>query len=220
MQRFRIEFAKKDALRYTGNLDMQKVWERYLRRAGLPVAYSQGFHPQPKIQQACPLPLGFFSEAEIVDIWLDDDRITAPMVQQILIATGQPGIEIRSVLLVLLHSPAMQSIVASTVYKIDLGDSIPSEKIQKSVNRVLSSSSLIRERRNKTYDLRPLIESLNIQIDETNQQTSLTLRLAAREGATGRPEEVLVELGINPALARITRSELIFAESTPIGAVD
>lgn len=50
MKRIRIHYAKTEGLRYTSNLDMQKVWERALRRAGLPLYYSQGFHPQPRIQ--------------------------------------------------------------------------------------------------------------------------------------------------------------------------
>ena len=75
-QRFRITYARTEALRYIGNLDMQKVWERYVRRLKVPIAYSQGFHPQAKIQQACPLPLGFLSPFEITDTWVDDDLAT------------------------------------------------------------------------------------------------------------------------------------------------
>jgi hypothetical protein len=58
MQRIRIQYAKTEPLRYTGNLDMHRIWERTLRRARLTIAYSQGFHPQPRLNQACPLPLG------------------------------------------------------------------------------------------------------------------------------------------------------------------
>ena len=58
MERLRITYSKTAALRYTSNLDMHKIWERALRRARLPLAYSQGFHPQPRLTQACPLPLG------------------------------------------------------------------------------------------------------------------------------------------------------------------
>jgi len=124
MQRFRITYAKQDALRFTGNLDIQKVWERYLRRAELPVAYSQGFHPQPKIQQACPLPLGFISETEITDIWLDDDLISTVDVQHRLTTTGQPGIAIRSVASIVLTCPALQSIMVSAIYQIDVREAV------------------------------------------------------------------------------------------------
>ncbi|MDP3186130.1 MAG: TIGR03936 family radical SAM-associated protein, partial [Anaerolineales bacterium] len=63
----RITFSKTGALRYTGHLDLQRIWERTARRAGLPLVYSQGFHPQPKIQIAAALPLGFSGRAELVD---------------------------------------------------------------------------------------------------------------------------------------------------------
>ena len=59
MQRIRLTYSKGGELKYTGNLDMMKVWERTFRRARLRIAYSQGFNPQPKIHQALPLPLGF-----------------------------------------------------------------------------------------------------------------------------------------------------------------
>jgi radical SAM-linked protein len=45
-------------MRYTGHLDLYRTWERTLRRAGLPLAYSQGFKPHPRIVLACALPLG------------------------------------------------------------------------------------------------------------------------------------------------------------------
>ena len=54
--RIRITFSKQGALRYTGNLDLHKIWERTARRADLALAYSQGFHPQPKMQLAAALP--------------------------------------------------------------------------------------------------------------------------------------------------------------------
>ena len=72
-RRIRIQFTKEGALRYISHLDLHSLMERSTRRAGLPLAYSQGFHPQPKIQLAAALALGFASTAELVDIWLNDD---------------------------------------------------------------------------------------------------------------------------------------------------
>jgi len=74
MQRIRLTYSKGGELKYTGNLDMMKVWERTFRRARLRIAYSQGFHPQPKIHQALPLPLGFTSENDLLDIWLTSEE--------------------------------------------------------------------------------------------------------------------------------------------------
>ena len=58
MERIRIKFEKTGAMRYTSHLDLQKVWIRALLRAKLPLAYTQGFHPTPKVGYAWPLPLG------------------------------------------------------------------------------------------------------------------------------------------------------------------
>ena len=73
MARLRISYSKNGSLRYTGSLDVQKIWERVIRRAGLPIAYSQGFHPQAHINQAIPLPLGYTGANEIVDVWFVEE---------------------------------------------------------------------------------------------------------------------------------------------------
>lgn len=93
MQRIRIVYAKGRELMFTGNLDMQKVWERTFRRAGLELAYSQGFHPQPRIHQACPLPVGFTSQFELLDFWLNTNG-TLQEIEAKLQPALQPGITI------------------------------------------------------------------------------------------------------------------------------
>lgn len=56
VQRLRITFARGDEMKYITHLDMMRFWERALRRAGLPVAYSEGFSPHPQIAIAAPSP--------------------------------------------------------------------------------------------------------------------------------------------------------------------
>ena len=80
--RVRLTFTKQGALRYTGHLDLHKIIERSIRRAKLPLAYSQGYHPQPKINLAAALPLGFSSRAEMMDIWLKEDVENVPATLQ------------------------------------------------------------------------------------------------------------------------------------------
>jgi len=70
---------------------------------------------------------------------------------------------------------------------------------------VLKAASILRQRRGKSYDLRPLIEALSCSPDG-----KIAMRLAAREGATGRPEEVLDELGIAPEITQVERTGLVF----------
>ncbi len=160
MQRIRIYYAKTQALRYTGNLDVHKIWERTLRRANLPLAYSQGFHPQPRLNQACPLPLGMLSRAEIIDIWLDPD-LPLEQVEQRLASHTQPGIEIDHYENIDLHEPALQTRVAASRYRVTLlalpGESpIGQPELSEKVAGLLSAESLPRERRDETLRSAPL----------------------------------------------------------------
>src|SRR6185503_1913057 len=106
--RIRITFTKTGPAKYSGHLDLHKSWERALRRAGLPLAYSQGFHPQPKIHLAAALPLGFTSECELVDVWLTEPVELEAALGELRRATS-PGVEIKAVCEVADSLPAMQT---------------------------------------------------------------------------------------------------------------
>jgi radical SAM-linked protein len=210
--RLRITFAKVGPLRYTGHLDLHRLWERAARRAELPLAYSQGFHPQPKLTIAAALPLGFSSRCEVLDMRLEQD-ITLDGLREKLQATLPTGIQVASVERVDEKLPALQTLVASAEYQVTLTEPSEAAVLKRTLDSVLASESIVRERRGKTYDLRPLIEELELQPDGT-----IFMRLAAREGATGRPEEVLDILGIAFEETRIERTKLIFNPDPVIAA--
>src|SRR5512141_3496216 len=97
--RARITFSKTGPLRYIGHLDLQTLWERAARRAGLPLAYSHGFHPQAKITFASALPLGFSSRAEVMDMRLQTvvDLGELPRRLQEVLPSGITVLEVKSV---------------------------------------------------------------------------------------------------------------------------
>ena len=66
MIRIRLTYKKGASLKYTGHLDLHKVWERTFRRAQLPLAYSQGFHPQPRSNKPAPSPLDSSVNAKLL----------------------------------------------------------------------------------------------------------------------------------------------------------
>lgn len=212
MERIRIRYAKTEALRYTSNLDIHKIWERLLRRARLPLAYSQGFHPQPKINQAAPLPLGLTSQVEMVDIWLEED-IPLDIVTQSLVKAAPPGLELINVSAVDPKAPVLQTAVRSSEYLVKILEPIETERLQSLIELLISTDEVVRDRRGKTYNLRPLIEELNIEAMDDGF-AHLRMRLSARESATGRPDEVLLALGLDPFAAQIERTALIFDLST------
>jgi radical SAM-linked protein len=208
--RLRITFSKSGALRYTGHLDLQTIWERTIRRAGLPLIYTQGFHPGPRIQLAAALPLGFTGRAEIVDVWVvaEDDALDRPY-QKTLQPAAPPGLVITNVEMVDEHAPALQTQVISADYEVSLLEPADKSGLERKIAALLGAVSLIRERRNKRYDLRPLIEVLELMPEESSAVPRLFMRLAAREGATGRPEEVINALGLPSETTRIERISLI-----------
>jgi radical SAM-linked protein len=208
--RVRITFTKQGALRYIGHLDLHRVWERALRRASLPLSYSQGFHPQPKISLAAALPLGFSSRSEVLDVRLNEDIATEDISAR-LKDNLPPDIKVLDVQTVDERLPAMQTLVLSAAYDVHLTEPIDGSELKRRVEALMNTETLIRERRGKTYDLRPLIEMLSI-ITQADGKAWLKMTLAAREGATGRPEEVLAALEIEPETARVERTRLIFKE--------
>jgi radical SAM-linked protein len=215
--RVRFTFAKQGALRYTGHLDLHKIIERSIRRAKLPLAYSQGYHPQPKINLAAALPLGFSSRAEVMDIWLNEE---VEGVDSTLQSNVPPGLIILDVKTVDDHEPSLQSQVVAAEYEVEITEAPQSGEaghvsgLTEKVASVLEAESLPRVRRKKEYDLRPLIEELTFTPKpfpyKGEGNPILFMRLTAREGATGRPEEVLDELEIPLEATWIERTRLLF----------
>jgi radical SAM-linked protein len=214
--RIRITFSKTGSLRYTGHLDLQTVWERTARRAGLSLAYTQGFHPGPRIQIASALPLGIAGTAEIVDLWLDTDPGDPSDTQSHLQAGSPPGLTILKVETVDEHGPALQTQVVSAEYCITLLEPASVPDLQQRLDNLLSATTLPRIRRDKPYDLRPLVEELTLAPGSSTEcvGAGIFVRLAARDGATGRPEELLDALGIPMEATRIERTRLILKSGT------
>jgi len=206
--RARITFTKQGALRYTGHLDLHRLWERAMRRADLPLSYSQGFHPQPKISLAAALPLGFSSSGEVLDVRFNDEIPTEEIASRL--KDNLPAdIQITNVIKVDEREPALQTQVLSAMYDVHLTEPVDGSDLTRKINELMMSESLPRERRGKFYDLRPLIEMLSV-VTEANGKVWLRMALSARDGATGRPEEVLNALGIEPEYTRVERTRLIF----------
>ena len=77
--------------------------------------------------------------------------------------------------------------------------------LEERIEALMGADSLPRERRGKMYDLRPLVERLWIE-----PGNAIGMQLVARPGAMGRPDEVLLALGLDPHNARIHRTDLVF----------
>ncbi len=214
-QRLRITFATRRTLAYVSVLDLGRVWERTLRRARVPLRYSQGFNPRPKLQFALPLPTGCGGEAEWLDLWLEEPW-TPAQVEEALAGQTPPDLHVIAVTAVAEDEEALFERVQATEYRALLGGVTPDEA-RATVARLLAAESLPRprrgRRRHQTYDLRPLVEALRVTEEVTTPfTTALEMRLTARPGATGRPDELLAALCYADLPHRCTRLRILLED--------
>ncbi len=202
--RYRITFTKDEAQRFTSHLDLHRAWGRLLRRARLPILYSKGFNPRPRIQLSTALPLGCTSEHELADIWLTEDIVCSEILERLRRSTP-PGTRILEVERAALNEPSLPNQIDAVSYIIQIEADLTEENLSSAIHDLLVTKVLERERRGKTYDLRPLIQELEIS-SHGIEQISIKMKLAANEGATGRPEEVLFALDLDPSTAKIHKT--------------
>lgn len=218
MLRLRITFAKSGPLTYTSHLDLARTWERSLRRAGVPLAYSQGFNPRPKLQLAAALPLGHTGAAELLDVWLEKP-MSAEAFTKALVPLLPDGLAIGEVRQIVVEEPALPTQVVAAEYLVAVEGSEAGSEIEAHIEQVLAADELPHEWRGKPYDLRPLIEQLWVE-QEGEGEVVLGMQLAARAGATARPEAVLEALEMRQAFARYHRRRLLLVETVPGGGVE
>lgn len=206
--RLRIAFAKGEEIKYISHLDLMRLWERTLRRARVPLAYSRGFNPRPKIAFAAPLPVGFTSRSEVMDVVLER-RMSPYKFAQGLAPHLPLGLELLSVEEVYPKLPSLQSQVRFAEYRVTVCWDGAREEIEGKLQELLSAEQLLRQRRRKDYDLRPLIEDLWVEEEEADGWV-LGMRLRAGDQGTGRPDEVLDALGLAEEPHAIRREQLLF----------
>lgn len=208
--RLRITFAKEEALKYISHLDLARAWERALRRARVPLAYSQGFNPRPKMAFAAALPVGYTSVAEVLDVFLEDRLTPAEMVHR-LAEVLPAGLRVVSVAEVEPRLPALQSQVRAAEYSVRVAWSGDGADLGARIADLLAKSTLpcerVRKGRRYTYDLRPLIEVLRVEARE-GADYRLWMKLRYGSEGTGRPEDVLGALGLTDAPVNIQRVAL------------
>jgi radical SAM-linked protein len=209
--RIRLTFAKTDAMRFTSHLDVHRTLERTMRRANLPLTYSQGFNPRPKINLTSALPLGFTSECEVADIRLEETMSLGSIVNAFR-ETSPRGIELIELEEMDQRDPTLQTLLCSAEYTVTLNS--PATDLDDRIQRLLDAKDIYLERRRKKklvkYDLRPLIEELYCLPDDEDGRQRLHMRLSSRAGATGRADEVLKAMEFNPHEAHVHRIKLIF----------
>jgi radical SAM-linked protein len=238
-QRLRLHYARGETLKYIGHLDMARTWQRIARRAHLPLAYSEGFNPQPRMSFAAALPVGCTSDHEELDMVLSPPCAIDEVKAQ-LDRTLPPGMKVISIAEMPLNAPALQMQLAAAEFEITIEGEEAIGLLQERVPQFLAATEIMRDRRGKVYNLRPLVQALSVEparalprtpptphwgvgqgvsaeqgrAGRADQAAVIRSRLQATPEGTGRPDELAAALGLDPATVKIKRTKLLFLDKT------
>ncbi len=190
MERLSFSFARKPDLAYISHLDMMRLLLRALRRSGLPLSYSQGYNPHPRLTLALPLPLGvtaseeygevFFSEAVGPEIFIESLNRQLP-----------PALELKGALILKSELPALAAEVSAAYYRVFIETYINQgtffQELKSALEGMLEKEEILMERRKKkkkvTYiNVRPYIFEANLLGKGKN---ALELSLLLKAGSSG-----------------------------------
>jgi len=196
-------------MRFTSHLDLARTWERTLRRAEVPLAYSQGFNPRPQIRLAAPLPLGYVARKELLDMTLTTQMLLDDLSRRIIAALPE-GLTLLQVEEVPLSAPSLQSQIRSATYRVHLNPNTPGPAVREKVTRFLSQNAFPLTRRShkgrtRQIDLRALVQQLALR-ETASGRPVLEMRLRHDTEMTGRPDEVIAALGLTDAMDVIERT--------------
>ncbi len=211
MQRLRLRFGRSGEIKFLSHLDVMRLWERTLRRSGLPLAYSEGFTPHPRIALAAPLPVGITSQAEIMDVflmrWVAPASFISQAKQQI-----PNGIDLLEAWPIGANVPSVQSQVRFAEYEVELEMDKEIQDVESAIRSLLSAKEMqwhhLRDTGARHYDLRALIDDVWL-IGGRDSICVLGMRLRCDPLGTGRPEQVAKALGFSQRPTSIHRTNLI-----------
>lgn len=218
VQRLRVTFCRGEQVKYITHLDLMRLWERALRRAGIELAYSEGYSPRPRLSLAAPLPVGVTSSGELMDVYLSS-RVRPQNFLGEVSKQLPEGLAVREVQEAGMALPSLQSEVRWAEYQVDLDDGAAPAKARSAVEAFLAAASIpwehMREKEIRKYDIRALVQDIWFEESPARPMgCRLGMRLRADSGGSGRPEQVVAALGLGEPVA-IHRTKLLLADTSP-----
>lgn len=213
IQRIRIRFSVDYPFKYASVLDMGRVWERLLRRTGMPIAYTQGFNPHPRMAFAMPLPVGYASTDEYLDVQMASAIDTATLFRAAS-AAAPAGLDILSAEDVPYQAPKLQGIMERAEYAVEIWSPVNAQGIQEAIDTVMAREAIVRTRVRKgkvrEYDLRKLL--LNMSYVGPKHPHLVRMEMVCGPGGSGRPDQIVQELGIEVDHLAVTRTRLVWRD--------
>ncbi len=182
----RLKFRKEGPIRFIGHLDLMRTMQKTFRRAGIPIAYSEGFNPHQVFSFATALAVGVSSEAEYMDIKLTE-TVPLEMVIVAINATAPPGIVVTEGVVLQDKEPKAMASLAGAKYRITQNAPVITSEM---VEVFLQEEAMIVKKKTKKgkindFDLKPGIFELTVEGDE------LLMFIATGSSLNIKPEMIL-----------------------------
>jgi radical SAM-linked protein len=234
VQRIRVRYAKRGPLRFTSHRDFARAFERALRRAGVPIAFSQGFTPHPKISYASAAPTGVASEAEYLEIGLQA-QVDPAQLRAALDAALSPGLDVLDAV-VAHEGTSLADRIDASHWRVELPE-VDANLAAAAVEKFLAADEVLVERMTKqgrrSFDARTAVTFFAVtgQSDAPSEATAAPcaiIDLVVRQVTPAvRPDDVLaglrvvagLEPPVPPRATRLAQGRLVQGTLTPFGEI-
>jgi radical SAM-linked protein len=218
-RRIRLRYAKRGRMRFTSHRDIGRALERAVRRAAIPIAFSSGFSPHPRISYVGAAPTGAASEAEYAEIALTEEW-PAAAVRSALDASLPAGLDVVDA--VVAGPGSLADRIEASVWDITLGETSPTD-LESAAAAFAARDAVEVSRMTKkglrTFDCRSAVVRLDVRdcADEAGGDSCAILQVVLRHGTPSvRPDDVLAGLGdvvglrpqVPPLLNRVAQGPL------------
>ncbi len=221
LTRLRLTFAKTGPARFLSHLEVSSALTRAIKRSGLTLRYSEGFHPHPKVSFAFATAVGMESLEEFADVQVEDRLIEPAAITERINAALPEGLAVRQISRAAAGDSSLAKLVRGFRYRIVLPPGDCTEGLRERIAGFLAQSSFVVERKGKEKttrkDVRPYVEGVALD----RETGTLEMTLLFSEGRTVRPSEILTHaLGLDPETVRragMVKTETILVDKRDEG---
>jgi radical SAM-linked protein len=191
-QRIQVRFARRGTIRFVAHKDLMRIFERALRRTGLPLRLTSGFNRHPRLSFPLPLAVGWEGLNEVMEFELET-WVPARELADLLAAQLPPGLDFLSATLARESTPAQA--VEAEFQVTPISDEVRARVAQDAAERFMAAKESLVERlrkeRIKIVNVRPFVRNLEVRDGQ------LLMQMAVSAEGTTKPEEVLAGIGFS-----------------------
>jgi radical SAM-linked protein len=202
----RVRFSKRGKVRFISHRDVARAFDRAFRIEALPLAFTAGFVPRPKVSFGLALSVGYESDAEYLDVEIDHAVDLEPWPTTLSEALPE-GIEVTGTCALAERAPALQESVTAVEYQLGITGAESSE-VADLIERALATPVLETTRTKKgrevVEDVRPMLRAMQV-VGATGDVTTVDLEVATQPRGA-RPGEIIAAIGGHLTAEHVLRS--------------